>query len=49
MFTSWEVLHQKLRDTGYFIAPELSTVVWLAITMQRPLLLEGQPAPAKPN
>lgn len=41
MFSSWEVLHQKLRDTGYFIAPEMSTVVWLAITMQRPLLLEG--------
>jgi MoxR-like ATPase len=41
MFDSWEDLHQKLRATGYFIAPATTKVVWLAAKMQRPILLEG--------
>jgi len=41
MFNSWEELHHKLRATGYFIAPVLSQVVWLAARLQRPILIEG--------
>jgi MoxR-like ATPase len=41
MFETWDELHQKLRATGYFIAPEISRVVWLAAKLQRPILIEG--------
>jgi MoxR-like ATPase len=41
MFESWEILHHEMRETGYFIASEMTKVVWLASQMGRPLLLEG--------
>ena len=36
-----------LRSTGYLPSEGLSTVVFLATAMNRPLLLEGDPEPAR--
>ncbi|KQY55433.1 MULTISPECIES: AAA family ATPase [unclassified Nocardioides] len=36
-----------LGDTGYVCEESLATVVFLALTMQRPLLLEGEPGTGK--
>ena len=41
MFQSVEELSQKLSETGYFIDPTMTKVVFLADQMKRPLLLEG--------
>jgi MoxR-like ATPase len=36
-----------LGDTGYLCDDALATVTWLALTMKRPLLLEGEPGTGK--
>jgi AAA domain (dynein-related subfamily) len=41
MFQSVEELSQKLSETGYFIDPTVTKVVFLADQMKKPLLLEG--------
>jgi MoxR-like ATPase len=41
MFQSVEELSQKLSETGYFINPTMTKVVFLADQMKKPLLLEG--------
>jgi len=40
-------LTSRLRDVGYLADDELATVVFLALRMQRPLLLEGEPGTGK--
>jgi MoxR-like ATPase len=37
----------RLGKTGYLCDEALATVTWLAVTMQRPLLLEGEPGTGK--
>ena len=37
----------RLRETGYLCDDDLATVVFLALRMQRPLLLEGEPGTGK--
>jgi MoxR-like ATPase len=37
----------RLRETGYLSDDDLATVVFLALRMQRPLLLEGEPGTGK--
>jgi hypothetical protein len=41
MFDSVEQLSRKLAATGYFIDPVMTHVVYLAVRLQKPLLLEG--------
>ena len=41
MFETVEELSEKLSETGYFIDPTMTKVVFLAARMQKPLLLEG--------
>src|ERR1700756_2770074 len=41
MFETAEELSEKLSETGYFIDPTMTRVVFLAARMQKPLLLEG--------
>ena len=41
MFNSINDLGAKLAATGYFIDPVMIKVVYLAVRMQKPLLLEG--------
>ena len=36
-----------LRGTGYLVDDALATVAWLALDLQRPLLLEGEPGTGK--
>jgi len=38
---------QRLAGTGYLTDVGLSTVTWLALTLRRPLLLEGEPGTGK--
>jgi MoxR-like ATPase len=40
-------LQQSLRDAGYFAERRLATAVFLALKLQRPLLLEGEPGVGK--
>ncbi|MBO0843687.1 MAG: MoxR family ATPase [Nocardioides sp.] len=40
-------LGEKLEATGYLADEELATVLFLALEMQRPLLLEGEPGTGK--
>lgn len=40
-------LGQLLRGTGYLVDDGLATVAWLALTLNRPLLLEGEPGTGK--
>ncbi|WP_028660535.1 AAA family ATPase [Nocardioides insulae] len=40
-------LADRLAGTGYLSDPELATVTYLALRMQRPLLLEGEPGTGK--
>jgi MoxR-like ATPase len=40
-------LGDALRATGYLPDPGLATVAWLAMRLQRPLLLEGEPGTGK--
>ncbi|CAN5247526.1 MoxR family ATPase [soil metagenome] len=37
----------RLGETGYLADESLATIVWLALRMQRPLLLEGEPGTGK--
>ncbi|MGH3351465.1 MAG: AAA family ATPase, partial [Nocardioides sp.] len=37
----------RLAATGYLADPELATVTFLGLKMQRPLLLEGEPGTGK--
>ncbi|WP_122818697.1 AAA family ATPase [Nocardioides pantholopis] len=45
--TSAAEVAQRLGATGYLCDDELATVVFLALRMQRPLLLEGEPGTGK--
>src|SRR6195952_886815 len=38
---------ERLRTTGYLADPALATVTFLAMRMQRPLLVEGEPGTGK--
>jgi MoxR-like ATPase len=42
-----EDLAASLGRTGYLADPGLATVAWLALTMRRPLFLEGEPGTGK--
>jgi MoxR-like ATPase len=44
---SADALAQALRATGYLPDDGLATVAWLAMRLQRPLLLEGEPGTGK--
>lgn len=41
MFESPEHLSAKLTETGYFLDPVLAKIVFLAVRMRKPILLEG--------
>ena len=47
LFTSIDALTQALQDAGYFADRRLATAVFLALKLQRPLLLEGEPGVGK--
>ncbi|MFN0282800.1 MAG: AAA family ATPase [Kineosporiaceae bacterium] len=40
-------LAERLARTGYLADPGLATVAWLALSMDRPLMLEGEPGTGK--
>lgn len=42
-----DVVERLLSETGYLCSSELATVVFLAMKMHRPLLLEGEPGTGK--
>src|SRR5690242_14973703 len=42
-----EGLARRLGETGYLADDELATIVYLALEMQRPILLEGEPGTGK--
>ncbi|CAN5202584.1 MoxR family ATPase [soil metagenome] len=44
---SAEDVARRLRDTGYLADDGLATITYLAVVMQRPLLLEGEPGTGK--
>ena len=44
---SIDALVQALQGEGYFADRRLATAVWLALKLQRPLLLEGEPGVGK--
>jgi MoxR-like ATPase len=46
-FESAGALTQGLAETGYLADDALATVAWLALRLQRPLLLEGEPGTGK--
>jgi len=46
-FDSIEELHQALRNERYLVDDGLGTVVFLALKLRRPLLLEGEPGVGK--
>ena len=46
-FPTIDALTSALQDTGYFADRRLSTAVFLALKLQRPLLLEGEPGVGK--
>ncbi len=47
MFASIDSLQQALAAAGYFADRRLATAVFLALKLQRPLLLEGEPGVGK--
>jgi MoxR-like ATPase len=47
MLASIDVLQQSLQSAGYFAERRLATAVFLALKLQRPLLLEGEPGVGK--
>ncbi|MEZ7847368.1 MAG: MoxR family ATPase [Polaromonas sp.] len=47
MFPSIDALTQALQAAGYFADRRLATAVFLALRLQRPLLLEGEPGVGK--
>jgi MoxR-like ATPase len=46
-FATARELAQGLGETGYLADDSLATVAWLALRLQRPLLLEGEPGTGK--
>ena len=44
---SIDALAQALQAEGYFADRRLATAAWLALKLQRPLLLEGEPGVGK--
>jgi MoxR-like ATPase len=46
-FTTIDALTSALQDAGYFADRRLATAVFLALKLQRPLLLEGEPGVGK--
>src|SRR6188768_911669 len=46
-FPSIDALQQALAAAGYFADRRLATAVYLALKLQRPLLLEGEPGVGK--
>ena len=46
-FASIDALQQGLQAAGYFAERRLATAVFLALKLQRPLLLEGEPGVGK--
>jgi len=46
-FTSVDALIVALREAGYFAERRLATAVYLALKLERPLLLEGEPGVGK--
>jgi MoxR-like ATPase len=46
-FSSIDALQQSLQSAGYFAERRLATAVFLALKLQRPLLLEGEPGVGK--
>jgi MoxR-like ATPase len=46
-FASVDAVLQALQDEGYFADRRLATAVFLALKLQRPLLLEGEPGVGK--
>jgi len=47
LFPSIDALIEALRQTGYFADRRLATAVFLALKLERPLLLEGEPGVGK--
>ena len=47
LFASIDTLTAALEDAGYFADRRLATAVFLALKLQRPLLLEGEPGVGK--
>jgi MoxR-like ATPase len=47
VFASIDALTQGLQGFGYFADRRLATAVFLALRLQRPLLLEGEPGVGK--
>ena len=47
LFTSIDALAAALENAGYFADRRLATAVFLALKLQRPLLLEGEPGVGK--
>jgi MoxR-like ATPase len=47
LFPTIDALAQALRQAGYFADRRLATAVFLALRLQRPLLLEGEPGVGK--
>jgi MoxR-like ATPase len=47
MFASIDLLQQALEGAGYYAERRLATAVFLALKLQRPLLLEGEPGVGK--
>ena len=46
-FSSVDALIEALRAAGYFADRRLATAVFLALKLERPLLLEGEPGVGK--
>jgi MoxR-like ATPase len=46
-FSSIDALIDALRAAGYFADRRLATAVFLALKLERPLLLEGEPGVGK--
>ncbi|HEY3534033.1 MAG TPA: MoxR family ATPase, partial [Pedococcus sp.] len=46
-FATADELAQRLGATGYLADEALATVAWLALRLERPLLLEGEPGTGK--
>jgi len=47
VFDTIDSLQQSLAGAGYFADRRLATAVFLALKLQRPLLLEGEPGVGK--
>ena len=47
LFPSLDALVEALRQAGYFADRRLATAVFLALKLERPLLLEGEPGVGK--